>query len=195
MRRLSWRSVPSTNSPPAASTSSRSAATSAADALDLAVLLGPVLQLDDSSSSMRNSTLPPSWMSVPRPAMLVAMVTAPSRPACATMCASCSWKRALSTLCVDAFLVEVLGEQLGLLDRHGADQHRLAASCSPRGSPWRSPGTCRRCSCRTRLPRRSAAPARWSGSRRRSACRCPRTRPPRSPRCRSCRASLGYMRK
>ena len=26
---------------------------------------------------MRMSTLPPSWMSVPRPAMLVAMVTAP----------------------------------------------------------------------------------------------------------------------
>jgi len=31
--------------------------------------------------------------------MLVAMVTAPRRPACATICASCSWKRALSTLC------------------------------------------------------------------------------------------------
>jgi hypothetical protein len=45
------------------------------------------------------STLPPSWMSVPRPAMLVAMVTAPGRPAWATICASWSWKRALSTLC------------------------------------------------------------------------------------------------
>jgi hypothetical protein len=31
------------------------------------------------------STLPPSWMSVPRPAMLVAMVTAPGRPAWATI--------------------------------------------------------------------------------------------------------------
>ena len=29
---------------------------------------------------MRKSRLPPSWMSVPRPAMLVAMVTAPMRP-------------------------------------------------------------------------------------------------------------------
>ena len=30
----------------------------------------------------RISRLPPSWMSVPRPAMLVAMVTAPGPPAC-----------------------------------------------------------------------------------------------------------------
>ena len=43
-----------------------------------------------SSWRMRMSTLPPSWMSVPRPAMLVAMVIAPGTPACATMWASCS---------------------------------------------------------------------------------------------------------
>ena len=42
-------------------------------------------------SACRMSTLPPSWMSVPRPAMLVAMVTAPGTPAWATMMASCSW--------------------------------------------------------------------------------------------------------
>ena len=36
-------------------------------------------------------------MSVPRPAMLVAMVTAPLRPACATIEASRSWYLALST--------------------------------------------------------------------------------------------------
>src|SRR6266404_8032546 len=36
-------------------------------------------------SRVRNSGLPPSRMSVPRPAMLVATVTAPLRPACATM--------------------------------------------------------------------------------------------------------------
>ena len=36
------------------------------------------------------SMLPPSWMSVPRPAMLVAMVTAPGTPASATIRASCS---------------------------------------------------------------------------------------------------------
>ena len=43
------------------------------------------------------SGLPPSWMSVPRPAMLVAIVTRPGRPACATISASCSWWRAFST--------------------------------------------------------------------------------------------------
>ena len=36
-------------------------------------------------------------MSVPRPAMLVAMVIAPGTPAWATIKASCSWKRAFST--------------------------------------------------------------------------------------------------
>ena len=38
-------------------------------------------------------------MSVPRPAMFVAIVTAPSLPACATISASFSWCLALSTLC------------------------------------------------------------------------------------------------
>ena len=51
------------------------------------------------SSFDRKSGLPPSRMSVPRPAMLVAMVTAPSRPAWATISASRSWYLALSTWC------------------------------------------------------------------------------------------------
>ena len=38
-----------------------------------------------SSWRMRMSALPPSWMSVPRPAMLVAMVIAPGTPACDTI--------------------------------------------------------------------------------------------------------------
>ena len=38
-------------------------------------------------------------MSVPRPAMLVAIVIAPAAPACETISASCSWKRAFSTAC------------------------------------------------------------------------------------------------
>ncbi len=42
-------------------------------------------------------------MSVPRPAMLVAMVTAPGAPAWATISASCSWKRAFSTSCGTRF--------------------------------------------------------------------------------------------
>ena len=39
-------------------------------------------------------------ISVPRPAMLVATVTAPSLPAWATISASFSWNLALSTLCL-----------------------------------------------------------------------------------------------
>ena len=47
-----------------------------------------------------NSALPPSRMSVPRPAMFVAIVTAPLRPACATISASCAWYFAFSTTCL-----------------------------------------------------------------------------------------------
>ena len=44
-----------------------------------------------------NSALPPSMMSVPRPAMLVATVTAPLRPAMATTAASRACCLAFST--------------------------------------------------------------------------------------------------
>ena len=50
-----------------------------------------------------NSGLPPSRMSVPRPAMLVAMVIAPLRPAWATISASFSWYLAFSTTCLTPF--------------------------------------------------------------------------------------------
>ena len=46
-----------------------------------------------------NSGLPPSMMSVPRPAMFVATVTAPLRPAWAMMAASRSWYLAFRTSC------------------------------------------------------------------------------------------------
>ncbi len=46
-----------------------------------------------------NSGLPPRMMSVPRPAMFVAIVTIALRPAWATISASCSWYLALSTWC------------------------------------------------------------------------------------------------
>ena len=46
-----------------------------------------------------SATPSPSWMSVPRPAMLVEIVTAPRSPACATMAASCSSLRAFNTRC------------------------------------------------------------------------------------------------
>ena len=47
-----------------------------------------------------NSALPPSRMSVPRPAMLVAIVTVALRPAWATISASCAWYLALRTTCL-----------------------------------------------------------------------------------------------
>src|SRR5712692_10413132 len=52
------------------------------------------------NSRAMKSGLPPSRMSVPRPAMFVAIVTAPLRPACATISASCAWYFALSTTCL-----------------------------------------------------------------------------------------------
>ena len=50
-------------------------------------------------SRARPSGLPPSKMSTPRPAMLVATVTAPGRPACAMLVASFSCCLAFRTLC------------------------------------------------------------------------------------------------
>ena len=47
-----------------------------------------LLALASPASCRRISRLPPSWMSVPRPAMLVAMVTAPGTPASAMIRAS-----------------------------------------------------------------------------------------------------------
>ena len=87
----------STNSPPAAFTFSFSSACSASirARTSSGCRCGSALI----ASSTFISTLPPSWMSVPRPAMLVAMVTAPNLPASATICASCSCWRAFSTLC------------------------------------------------------------------------------------------------
>ena len=49
---------------------------------------------------IRWSGTPPRMMSVPRPAMLVAMVTAPKRPAWATISASRSWYFAFRTTCL-----------------------------------------------------------------------------------------------
>ena len=86
MRRLSCRSVPSTNRPPALSAFSFSRATCAR----ISSARGSFSRARGSSMSvsswrMRMSALPPSWMSVPRPAMLVAMVIAPGTPACETI--------------------------------------------------------------------------------------------------------------
>ena len=64
-------------------------------------------------------------MSVPRPAMLVAIVTAPWRPASATMCGFFLVELGVEDLVRDAAALEQLREVLGVLDRDGADEHRL----------------------------------------------------------------------
>ena len=87
------------------------------------------------SAASSASRLPPSTMSVPRPAMLVAMVTVPGRPAWATMCASRSCCLAFSTWCGNVLLLQQAGEELGGLDRGGADQRRLAALARSPGCP------------------------------------------------------------
>ena len=81
-----------------------------------------------SSSRVRCSALPPSLMSTPRPAMLVAIVTAPGRAGLGDRLAL-----ALGVLGLgvehgvrDAALAQLLGQQLGDLDRDRADEHRLA---------------------------------------------------------------------
>ena len=76
---------------------------------------------------MRMSALPPSWMSVPRPAMLVAMVTAPGHAGLRHDGGFLLVIARVQHIVLDLALLEQLGEMLGFLDRGGADQDRLAA--------------------------------------------------------------------
>ena len=76
---------------------------------------------------MRMSGLPPSWMSVPRPAMLVAMVTAPGHAGLGDDEGLLLVVAGVQDLVRHLLLLQHLGEDLRLLDRGGADQHRLAA--------------------------------------------------------------------
>ena len=112
MRRDSCRSVPSTYRPPASTTFAASSATvsrwavyaaSHAASYSSGVSTGSS-PCALSSCTARNSALPPSMMSVPRPAMFVATVTAPRRPARATISASRAWFFAFSTSCLMPFL-------------------------------------------------------------------------------------------
>ena len=70
--------------------------------------------------------LPPSRMSVPRPAMFVAIVTAPLRPAWATIAGFLLVELGVEDLVLDAAPLEHLAEHLGLLDRDRADEDRPA---------------------------------------------------------------------
>ena len=136
MRRDSWRSVPQMNSPPAAITRSRLSSTfcssSGSDRLKAPLVTPPSSTGSTPSRAScwraRCSGLPPSLMSTPRPAMFVAIVTAPGWPASATMSASraaCSGL-AFRTVCGMPRLVRRSAEQLGDLDRDRSDEHRLA---------------------------------------------------------------------
>ena len=90
-----------------------------------------------SPATARNSALPPSMMSVPRPAMLVATVTAPMRPACATIAASRAWFFALRTSCWTPFLASRRERYSLFSTLVGADEHRLAVARGARRCPRR----------------------------------------------------------
>ncbi len=79
-----------------------------------------------SSRSAMNSGLPPSMMSVPRPAMLVATVTAPLRPAWATIAASRSWYFAFRTSCATPLRLSILDTSSDFSTLVVPDQDRLA---------------------------------------------------------------------
>ena len=57
------------------------------------------LRADDKQAALDPARPAPSLMSVPRPAMLVEIVTVPACPARCTISASCMWYFAFSTLC------------------------------------------------------------------------------------------------
>ena len=69
--------------------------------------------------------LPPSRMSTPRPAMLVAMVTVPGRPACAMIAGLPLVLLGVEHVVRHALALEQLRQHLGRLDGDRADQHRL----------------------------------------------------------------------
>jgi hypothetical protein len=71
------------------------------------------------------SGLPPSTMSVPRPAMLVAMVTWPGGPPAHDLGLARVLLR-VQHVVRDLLLLEHRGDELGILHRRGADEDRLA---------------------------------------------------------------------
>ncbi len=130
MRRDSWRSVPMMWSPPSATTRSCSGkvaflASSSAACLASAGAVAGSSPFFDRIALARKSGLPPSRMSVPRPAMLVAMVTRALATGLRHDLGLALVVLRVQHLMGDAAPLEELGEPLGLLDRHGPDQHGL----------------------------------------------------------------------
>ena len=79
------------------------------------------------SFNSASRAMPPSTMSVPRPAMLVAMVICPGVPAWATISRFARVLLGVQHFVRQLGLVQHARQQFGILDRGGADQHRLAA--------------------------------------------------------------------
>ncbi len=140
-----------------------------------------------SSRSARNSGLPPSMMSVPRPAMLVATVTAPGVPGLRDDRGLALVLLGVEHLVRDPALQQQLRQVLGLLDARGADQHRLAGLRAARRCRRRPRRTSPPPSCRSGRAGRRGPSAGSSGSGRRPACRSGAARRPRSGPCRSSR--------
>jgi hypothetical protein len=99
MRRDSWRSVPTMCRPPAATTSLCSFCQSCRISSTRRALSDSLNASSASAAAISGAGLPPSTMSVPRPAMLVAIVTIFGRPAWTTISASRACCFALRTLC------------------------------------------------------------------------------------------------
>ena len=138
------------------------------------------------SRRARPSALPPRTMSTPRPAMLVATVTACRRPAWATISASRKCCLALSTSWGTPALDSSRLSSSDFSTDGGAQEDRLAAVAAlahvldDRGE-LRGLGLVDEVGLVAR-----ARAAGSSGSARPRACRCCRTPRPRSRRCRSC---------
>ena len=72
-----------------------------------ALILAICSSLGFSNFAISERQFPPNTISVPRPAILVAIVTAPGTPASATISASWAWNLAFNTLCLIPALVKV----------------------------------------------------------------------------------------
>ena len=147
MRRDSWRSVPMMYRPPAARTSSacsricssyflfssanvwraaRISSLSVSEKLSASLMSSSGICMRRISALAMNSALPPSLMSVPRPAMLVAIVTAPFWPALRDDLRLLLMVLRVEDLVLHAALFQQGGELLRLFNGDGAHEDRLA---------------------------------------------------------------------
>ncbi len=127
MRRLSCRSLPTTKSPPAGDHDFPAPRRSRRGSRPRACSRAAGSSICGSSALRRMSRLPPSWMSVPRPAMLVAIVTRARAAGLGDDVGLLLVVAGVEHVVRDLVLLEERSERLGFLDADGADQHRLLA--------------------------------------------------------------------